>query len=334
MSSPTGDHIFISYSHNDTDFCRLVIEQLQLNDFDDNEIWQDTKSIPPSQQWFQQLHFALESAYAVIVLVSDSSLKSHWVTYEYAWARGNNIPIIALKNSSVKGIETHPIGAIHIKDFDDGRIPTMVLDELKQFRSTSALLRYLELSIALEMMPLKILVYALNWVTRNSKVDFWRMRQAVSQKAFEMYTINLPRFWLQHSQAFQPGHQRWFEELLSETFTLWQSTPSTHAEYEALIYFHETLNRYVLFLDKVFKPAEDFYGSGFGGWQQYKDYLSIISGEEVIDTFFSGDGSHRSSVDGFIDRYLPKGQSNNDYLVKVLWQDIEAVEKELSTNNT
>jgi hypothetical protein len=81
--------VFLSYSHSDRESARELAETLRPAGI----------SLEPDfaisgQQMVEQLKESLRSASAVIILVSERSLKSQWVQFELGVALGVDKPII------------------------------------------------------------------------------------------------------------------------------------------------------------------------------------------------------------------------------------------------
>ena len=75
--------VFISYSHTDggtADMIASILEELGIRYF------RDVKDIEWGHAITQKVREGLESALAVIVIVSPGSAKSHWVSYEIGYA--------------------------------------------------------------------------------------------------------------------------------------------------------------------------------------------------------------------------------------------------------
>jgi hypothetical protein len=102
-SLPKYLHIFISYSHNDTDHLeRLKIHLTPYLDNGDLEcwLWDDTQVLPGSK-WQDDVEQALQRADAAILLVSADFLASRFI-------RENELPPL-LETAEKKGIKVMPI---------------------------------------------------------------------------------------------------------------------------------------------------------------------------------------------------------------------------------
>jgi WD40 repeat protein len=88
-----GD-IFISYSRRDKDFVVRLYAAFQDAG---RKVWVDWEGIPPSAEWMREIHAAIESAEALLFVVSSHSAASHVCAQEVLHAVGNNkrlIPVV------------------------------------------------------------------------------------------------------------------------------------------------------------------------------------------------------------------------------------------------
>lgn len=88
------DHVFISYSHDDSAFAAEVKRQLESTGM--LHIWLDGTSIPPGEKWSAKIEEAIRNAYAVLLIVSPSSARSPHVNYEVGFASALNLKILPL----------------------------------------------------------------------------------------------------------------------------------------------------------------------------------------------------------------------------------------------
>ena len=86
--------IFISYARSDREKARLLAETLQR---DGLSIWWDPE-IPPGKSFDQVIEDAIDRANCVIVLWSESSVRSDWVKTEAAEGKRRNILIPIMLN--------------------------------------------------------------------------------------------------------------------------------------------------------------------------------------------------------------------------------------------
>lgn len=106
--------IFISHSSSDLDFADVVKNNLEKKGF---KVWLDNNHLPVAEIWTNQIDKALRESEIIIVILSQKSLQSHYVTYEWAFALGEGkkvIPLMFEKNLA----NLHPrIAPIQYLDF-------------------------------------------------------------------------------------------------------------------------------------------------------------------------------------------------------------------------
>src|SRR5690349_5709246 len=86
----TRPYVFLSYSQEDTGLASELRQQLSGQGLN---VWQD-RDIPGGAQWRKVIEDRVRGARAVIVLLTDASAKSSWVTYEFGLANGANVPVV------------------------------------------------------------------------------------------------------------------------------------------------------------------------------------------------------------------------------------------------
>jgi hypothetical protein len=88
--------VFLSYSREDDKLANALEKELKEFKL---EIWRDVRSVVAGQRWIDSIEKAIRQARAVVVLITETSAKSDWVTYEYAFASGAGVPVIAVAAS-------------------------------------------------------------------------------------------------------------------------------------------------------------------------------------------------------------------------------------------
>jgi hypothetical protein len=114
--------VFISYSEADEKWARLLRSSLAEEGF---EVWNSASDIAPGDNWMLKSGKALQTADAMIVLLSPDSAKSDWVRSEIEYAlsspqfRGRVIPLLIKPTEDVPWIlhKLHFIRAT--KDVDE-----------------------------------------------------------------------------------------------------------------------------------------------------------------------------------------------------------------------
>ena len=90
-------NVFLSYSRCDREWAIAVAERLQSEGFD---VWDSESELFPGDNFASRIAEALESADAMVVLVSPDALASEWVKHEIDFALGSSrlsgrlIPVI------------------------------------------------------------------------------------------------------------------------------------------------------------------------------------------------------------------------------------------------
>lgn len=127
--------IFISYDHKDRQHLEKLTHWLLENDFSEREIWYDNH-IEGGTNWRDEISTALDSAYAVLVIVTKQSVESLYCTFEWAYAMGQGIPILPLTfdEVSIADVPT-PLTSRQFVNCTDG-IPEYLKQQLQQMRTT------------------------------------------------------------------------------------------------------------------------------------------------------------------------------------------------------
>jgi hypothetical protein len=96
---PKRRDIFLSYCGADDERADDIQEALCKRGL---HVWRDRKSISGGVFWADAIETAIRASRGVVVLVTSASIKSDWVAYEYALARGAGIPVIAVVTAETK----------------------------------------------------------------------------------------------------------------------------------------------------------------------------------------------------------------------------------------
>lgn len=83
-------HIFISYSRQDTDYARPLRDHLEALGFD---VWMDEKRLQPGERWWARIQRNIDTAAALVVVMSPQSEASTWVEREILYAERRRKPI-------------------------------------------------------------------------------------------------------------------------------------------------------------------------------------------------------------------------------------------------
>jgi TIR domain len=85
-------HIFISYSHQDKDYAKRLVSEIEEQGI---QIWFDER-IDYGDRWFQTIINAIRESVAIIVLMTPEAEASGWVQREILVAQRHNKPILPL----------------------------------------------------------------------------------------------------------------------------------------------------------------------------------------------------------------------------------------------
>ena len=91
--------VFISYAREDVEFVRRLHEALANRD---RECWVDWEGIPPSAEWMAEIRTAIDSAEAVVVVISPDLVASHVCAQELKYAVDCNKRIVPVVRREVE----------------------------------------------------------------------------------------------------------------------------------------------------------------------------------------------------------------------------------------
>jgi hypothetical protein len=108
----SGRHVFISYARKDADFAQKLRRRLQESRL---TTWRDIDELRAGEHWQQAIDEALQSAAALVVVMSPHATESQYVTYEWAFALGAGIRVVPVLK---KAMRLHPrLASIQFVDF-------------------------------------------------------------------------------------------------------------------------------------------------------------------------------------------------------------------------
>jgi len=109
-------HIFLSYAHEDKNFAQDLNKRLRAS----HQIpWQDRTNLLGGENYQEAIDDALRTAEALVLIMSPHAARSHYVTYEWAFALGAGVPVIPVvrklatphpKLSTIQSIDFTPPG--------------------------------------------------------------------------------------------------------------------------------------------------------------------------------------------------------------------------------
>ncbi len=112
QKSDLSNQIFISHSHIDADFAELLKFYLEKEGIN---CWMDNDRLKVGQDWREEIDSGIKQSKGVIVIMSPEARKSEYVTYEWAFAWGNDIEILPIM---LKQTALHPrLESLQYMDF-------------------------------------------------------------------------------------------------------------------------------------------------------------------------------------------------------------------------
>ena len=135
--------VFLSYNTKQEDFAELVKMKLENQGI---EVWKDTYEIAAGTEWRNEIDQGLLSCDAIIVLLNETSAKSSYVTYEWAFALGSGKHIIPIL---FEECEIHPrIEILQYLNFKNGQRPwEKLIERIKKIKSSSQKLKVSDLTV-------------------------------------------------------------------------------------------------------------------------------------------------------------------------------------------
>ncbi len=115
--------VFLSYSTKDHHFAELAEIKLSEGEI---KLWRDQGQLPAGGDWRSGIESAISASIAVIVVLSENSADSSYVTFEWAYGLGKGKTVIPIKLENCK---IHPRLAIvqHLDFSVPGSLPWSTL---------------------------------------------------------------------------------------------------------------------------------------------------------------------------------------------------------------
>lgn len=85
--------IFLSYSTEDSALATALEAALKSRQI---QVWRDVRNLAAGVRWSGEIEAGIRGSRGVVVLITEASANSAWVLYEYAFAIGAGIPVVAV----------------------------------------------------------------------------------------------------------------------------------------------------------------------------------------------------------------------------------------------
>lgn len=215
--------VFISYSTSDLHHAQRIHALLNREGID---CWfaEDTQGIKGGDVWRDRLKAELEQSFAVIIIVTNSSLKSHWVTFEWSRSEGMGIPLIPLvfeakiAPSVAKKNPLEQIQAIHCSV----SIPEdKILSRVYEFAQKSLPMRFVEHVVLIDLLPFRVLMTFYVWLQsiEHPSITNRVLRQLLElshQELSKCIELSIPRAWVTSAHAFTLKQKSVFTKIATE----------------------------------------------------------------------------------------------------------------------
>lgn len=209
-------HVFISYKREDSHYRDLVIDYLSNANID---FWVDME-IEAGSGWREEIDNALQDSFALILVVTPNTSKSQYITYEWAWALGNKLPIFPLIFEQDKEIHAR-LQALQLSDCSVN-IPESLTEILETKRNTSRLSQYTNTKIAQSISSSIILLIFVELFAQSSNQNLITRKQVFSlfmSLNNEIQTLNwtgMADLWVTIAPTLSPFQRGKLQELGDE----------------------------------------------------------------------------------------------------------------------
>jgi hypothetical protein len=112
----TKPSVFLSYSRKDHARASALEKSLKARGL---RVWRDIRSIDAGARWSEAIEEGILGSRGAVVLIPTSSEISKWVIYEYAFATGAGVPVVAVITRGAR--IPSPIKQFQIVDYTDPR---------------------------------------------------------------------------------------------------------------------------------------------------------------------------------------------------------------------
>jgi hypothetical protein len=220
--------VFVSYSHDDRDWCNDVVAHLKREKLE--PIW-DQDDIELGENWRIKLKKMLDSCPSMVVLFSENSVQKPWVLYEciYALANGKRVVFIAQPGvkipdpiSDIQGafIELDAYFQTMQKVIDAIRHPHIIApkqstpSQLTKETFTVVIRRYAELAVKPDISEMNQLIRTLDESNFDEKARIQIIEAEIQENGKRLASSEA----MQDTEVFKSRHrqQAAFGELLSQ----------------------------------------------------------------------------------------------------------------------
>lgn len=206
-------HVFISYKSEDYEQRDKLVKYLEEYDIN---YWVDLE-IEAGLGWRDEIDNALLEAYAVLVIVTSNTIKSHYITYEWSWAQGSGIHVLPLIFENTSGLHAK-LNSLEYIDCT-ANIPNSLKDTLNNWSDVDRLSRYTNSKIVRKMSsPLILLAFVNLFIPYYrsgllSENDINAMLQVTSKHIIKLNNLTLPDLWVEVAHILSPVQKKRFRAI-------------------------------------------------------------------------------------------------------------------------
>jgi hypothetical protein len=208
-------HIFVSYKSADKDTClKELIEHLSEIGYtvENGKLWYDQQGLDIGDEWYTEIKSALDDSLAIIVIITENSVESAWVNFEFGYAASQDIPILGIRFDSVARTGL-PISYSQTKDWQEVR--NNLAEILQVYREKFSLSKLTALAIWRLFEPFMLYTRFFLWMYYQldhleTKPDCYFDSAFLVSNEADSIEKKIEVFWLNHSPALTRRQKKYF----------------------------------------------------------------------------------------------------------------------------
>lgn len=276
-------HLFITHAPPDSTHRNTLIDTLQQGGF--TEIHHTTESWSPVP----------EDTTVLLLILTPDALNHQPVTYQWAWALGNNMPVIPFLFSGDESTIPPPLQDLTLIDCRQG-IPATLIETITSLSITPPEITYLHTTIMQALLRARIVIATTLWFSRFTEPDNTRLAQHITLLREEcriVTTESIPEIILQRAPIFTKQQLNTCRTLIRHLQTFTTLIDNKTNLTDAITYWENDLNPLIATFDTPtpqldkFKAYDKFLGFLLRG--KVRQYTFGVQPTEIIDWIFPDD---------------------------------------------
>lgn len=218
-------HIFISYNRSDEDKRDEVIQELSKGGYSyiKGNLWYDKDGIKGGDEWYEEIKRNLDDSFLILLVLTENSIKSHWVTFEYAYTASQDIPILPIRFDEAN-VSDMPISFINYVDWSN--FQTQLLDTVDSYANISELSYFSAQAIWQLFEPLMMTTRLCIWAYYEHG---WEARKfsdivEIMDEQTQSLKSQVRDLWLNHSHAFTRRQKIQLRHFSTVRHEIWRLT--------------------------------------------------------------------------------------------------------------